>query len=545
MSAVARQEIPIIDWYGAYDGQWRDWLHPLAFRHPAKFAPNLIQRIYAHGFERGWWRKGDTVADPFGGIAGGGIMAGYAGLNWFGVELESEKSDPPGSPFVELGNKNIALHAPKWAALGLKVDVRLVQGDSRRFAEICGGAAGIVTSPPFIQSLADSPSASVRERYGKSMGRSVLGDGYGETAGQIGALPSGNVDSIVTSPPYAESLKPETDEQTRRKQARIAQSKTRYDGRKLEEPSGGKAGLGGGYGVSEGQIGSLKSGEVDGIITSPPWAESLSSGKISEEMKEEMRSRGHKPSASGESADYGSSRGQIGSLKSGDVSAIVTSPPYAECVKGNHEEKESAADSRAARRTPGGSLGQSCRNGGYGGADGQIGSLKDGPVDAVVTSPPFESVEPYQDKKFLLNDGRKAKPQGQEGYGKSNGQIGIDSGETYWQAMSQVYSQCLAALRPNGVLVCVVKDYVKDKKRVPLCDQTLRLLTHLGFEPVERIRAWLVTETRSQSLWGGEVVKRTERKSFFRRLAEKKGSPQIDWEEVIVVRKPDVMPAPA
>lgn len=35
-----------------------------------------------------------------------------------------------------------------------------------------------------------------------------------------------------------------------------------------------------------------------------------------------------------------------------------------------------------------------------------------------------------------------------------------------------------------------------------------------------------------------EHVQRTERKSFFRRLAEKKGSPRIDHETVLVMRKP-------
>jgi hypothetical protein len=34
------------------------------------------------------------------------------------------------------------------------------------------------------------------------------------------------------------------------------------------------------------------------------------------------------------------------------------------------------------------------------------------------------------------------------------------------------------------------------------------------------------------------VVKTTSRKSFFRRLAEAKGSPAIDHEDVIIVRKP-------
>lgn len=29
----------------------------------------------------------------------------------------------------------------------------------------------------------------------------------------------------------------------------------------------------------------------------------------------------------------------------------------------------------------------------------------------------------------------------------------------------------------------------------------------------------------------------SQRKSFFRRLAESKGSPKIDWEEVLIVRR--------
>ncbi len=48
----------------------------------------------------------------------------------------------------------------------------------------------------------------------------------------------------------------------------------------------------------------------------------------------------------------------------------------------------------------------------------------------------------------------------------------------------------------------------------------------------------LVKEKRHKSLYGGEIVTRTERKSFFRRLAESKGSPRIDYEEVLIVRKP-------
>jgi hypothetical protein len=71
---------------------------------------------------------------------------------------------------------------------------------------------------------------------------------------------------------------------------------------------------------------------------------------------------------------------------------------------------------------------------------------------------------------------------------------------------------------------------------VPLCDDTCRLLEHLGFTVFERSRCWLVKEHKQPGLFGVECVEWTERKSFFRRLAEKKGSPRIDWEEVIWAR---------
>ena len=67
--------------------------------------------------------------------------------------------------------------------------------------------------------------------------------------------------------------------------------------------------------------------------------------------------------------------------------------------------------------------------------------------------------------------------------------------------------------------------------------ETLALLEGLGYTPILRARAHLVKERRELTFAGEHVVK-TERKSFFRRLAEKKGSPRIDWEEVLVVRAP-------
>lgn len=352
--------IPVLTWYGCYRRQWRGLIVPDAFRHPAKFAPGLIERIYRHGLREGWWRRGDLIGDPFGGIAGGGIIAGYHGLNWIGVELESEKNDPPGSPFVELGNANIDLHRRHWLSPGCAVkqavDVRLIQGDSRRFAELVGRAGGIVTSPPYADAGQGGGCDHHADRMEGSSNGASLRLGYGATRGQIGDLEAGNIDAVITSPPYEDSVR-----------------------------------------------------EVnDGI----DYSKAVDGGKV---------------------------------------------------------------------RTTG---------------------------------------------RAACSDG----------YGSTDGQIGAEAGETYWQAMRQVYGQCRLALRPGGVMAVVVKDYVKHRQRVPLCDQTLRLLLHLGFEPVCRVHAMLVAEHGQLLMGGGE--QRKSRKSFFRRLAEKKGSPAIDHEEVLVVRRP-------
>jgi DNA modification methylase len=427
-------------WQHCYDDGWKGLIVPEAFAHPAKFSRGLIKRIISHGFDRGWWRAGDLIADPFGGVALGGIMAGYFGLNWCGVELEER--------FCKLGRQNIALHAAKWRALAISPRVVLCQGDSRHFSSIISMAGAVVTSPPYAGMSPEKGSGGVDiqkqfNTYRNSGGGQSLAafiktqekhsHGYGCSDGQIGALREGKIAAVLTSPPYAESLKPETPEQTAAKQQRIAKSKQMYDGRARTVGVAGDAGLGGGYGDTDGNIGALKSGAVAAVVTSPPFADSDGRKGGSDLLYRQRVQSGRNPNAPGTRSN-------------------LSSDPY----------------------------------------------------------------------------------------GTTEGQIGNDSGETYWAAMSLVYRQCFLALRPGGIACVVVKDYVQNKKRVRLCDDTLRLLEHIGFEPVERIHAMLVKETRTPALFGGEHVKTTERKSFFRRLAERKGSPRIDWEEVLVVRKPSV-----
>ena len=60
-----------------------------------------------------------------------------------------------------------------------------------------------------------------------------------------------------------------------------------------------------------------------------------------------------------------------------------------------------------------------------------------------------------------------------------------------------------------------------------------------GFTTLHEHHA-LLTEARGaqHTLAGGTDELTTERKSFFRRLAEKKGSPRVDWETVYCMVRP-------
>ncbi len=259
---------------------------------------------------------------------------------------------------------------------------------------------------------------------------------------------------------------------------------------------------------------------------------------------------------------YGHEPGQLADLPPGDVDAVVSSPPYSGIAAGqgglNHlPGKEPGQQSG---RTKGPSQDTDTR---YGEAEGQLSRLREGDIDAVVGSPPWmdEAAGDLRASKFrdpagfaagmAARDGQGGRngttassrlaqmSRGEERvYGQTEGQLGNDQGETFWSAARQIVAECLAVLRPGGLAVWVTKDFVRDRQRVPFSDDWQRLCEAVGFELASRHAASLVTETREPGLFGEEHVTRRERKSFFRRLAEAKGSPRIDHEDVICVRRP-------
>jgi len=439
----------IDDWMGCYRDAWKGEIVPEAFMHPAKFSRSLIRRIYEHAVSEGWLHDGDSVIDPFGGVALGALDALRLGLNWIGVELEPR--------FVNLGRQNItawnaryAGKLPRWGT------AQLIQGDSRNLTQLIVRADAVVSSPPYS-------------------------DGCAHTGGND------------HHPEYV---------------------------------SGGEY-----HGVG-----------ITGAISSPPYADSME--RVGGIDPQESRFKGGPNSQMNNSdTSYGSTPGQLGAMPVGNINAAISSPPYIDSLRGekNGIDWSKATDNGKPRNmaVEPGFLARESHGHGYGSIPGQLGAMRVGDFDAAISSPPW--LETRGGTKPINGDEALA---ARHAAGNLNVGIGNDARQLtndtdFWSASHIIISQIYNLLSPGGYVIWVVKDFVKNKKRVPFCDQWRELCESVGFIALHEHHAWVVEQKGIALTLQGEAIERTvERKSFFRRLAEKKGSPRIDWETVLCMEKP-------
>lgn len=294
-----------------------------------------------------------------------------------------------------------------------------------------------------------------------------------------------------------------------------------------------------------------------GVVGSPPFGNSDMRKGGSDLLRTNRLQTGRNPDAPGSISNtttvpYGNSEYNLGNFpaREGDFDAAMGSPPYVRhgtghdgaCIRLNDAE-DARREAEGCRRRPA-----------YGEAIGQLAALPEGDprevIDGVCGSPPFQGSMAQAHGGGCLaaeNDERYAGlgivkwKHRQSDYGNTDGQLGQSSGDTFWSASRQIMQQVYAILKPGGVAIWVCKRFVRNKQIVEFSQQWAQLGIACGFEPLEWIRAWLVEDRGAQFALNGDLVKRrVERKSFFRRLAESKGSPRIDWEDVIVQRKPAI-----
>jgi hypothetical protein len=115
--------------------------------------------------------------------------------------------------------------------------------------------------------------------------------------------------------------------------------------------------------------------------------------------------------------------------------------------------------------------------------------------------------------------------------------MGVTQGDTFWAAAKQIVAECHKILKPGGHAIWVVKSFVRKGKIVDFPGDWQKLCESQGFKTVCIHHAMLVKEQNHDGLFGDTITEKKERKSFFRRLAESKGSPAINYEVVLCMQK--------
>lgn len=233
-----------------------------------------------------------------------------------------------------------------------------------------------------------------------------------------------------------------------------------------------------------------------------------------------------------------------------EISSVIFSPPYSTAGAKGDENPENYIRRANDRYDLMKQQGINCPEtepGRYSGSWENIGNLPFG-VDEVVTSPPYEQqLNQIGERETILMGAierwRKKDPNHprlktlekqvernggdiaafQTGYTKDKNNIGNQKKETYLEAMKLVYEQCFLVLKPQGLLILILKNFIRDKKVVKLTDHTIRLCVGVGFKLKERLLFRLPTQ------------------SFWRRLYSQK-YPEVDtsdlrYEHILIFEK--------
>jgi DNA modification methylase len=268
------------------------------------------------------------------------------------------------------------------------------------------------------------------------------------------------------------------------------------------------------------------------IITSPPYLTDnvkRDSEEFWRRVHELGRRWGSKPPAGTEEKQM-KSEGNIANLPLGKIDVVLTSPPYSDAISrqgGPVDVKDVGISTVTARE--------------YSSSPENIGNLPHGNIDAIITSPPFtdsaaenQNVVELQKRGWIKSgDMTKFLPSNlsKENIGNLpfgdvekliRGLMTRDGKPTYLSEIFKVYLECFKVLKPNGLMIVVVKPFQRNFKVVDLPYHTYILLSRCGFilEKLYKLRL--------------------KQQSFWRILIYKKHPelPRIMHEYILVCRKP-------
>jgi hypothetical protein len=478
--------------------------------------------------------------------------------------LKAAISSPPYADSINSENNGI-----DWSKT-FDADKRF-RPDEPAFDRIAGMGAplkydGSISSPPFTDSLHD---VNVQQPA-----RRLLADEQGESNSEnispidmekIGKRGKSGYSGVVSSPPYSDGCQ-HTGGDTLTSADHIAGgdvhlpgiqgvlSSPPYSEARIGEESGQEhCGNGDQYGATPGQLGAMNSVGFKAALASPPYA-GMQVEKSSSSIDYAKQYKVYKANGGGQSFEAfvktqelhsqgcGDSEGQLSSMPKGDFNAAITSPPFRQQSGGTNPTP--SLEERYPGVTQRHIAGNAAANG-YGKTAGQLANMGEGDFDSAVTSPPFNenknNVTHGETKGFHSNDENESKNRMKRDYvlPENPSNLGQEIGDDFWSAARTIVEQTFLALVDGGHAVWVVKGFVKNKELVDFPGQWRQLCEAVGFETLHEHHATLVHHKgTSITLEGEDVHHQTESKSFFRRLAEKKGSPRIDYETVFCMIKP-------
>jgi len=298
-------------------------------------------------------------------------------------------------------------------------------------------------------------------------------------------------------------------------------------------------------------------------LSSPPYADTpiahigqsgIGTGcRTQQEIKQRRKELARQNSSYGR---YSRNSANLGNLPdTGFEAAIaISSPPFEQSLT-NKAHATSPTD--LGLRADGTRRGGSIVTGDYGDTAGQLATMREGqPADAVISSPPYEASMSSETSgidwsRCHREDGsprdmsqepahtHRIGAGGEMRYSAAGDNLGNTTGDTFWSASRQILEQVYQVLVPGGHAIWVLRAFVRKGKLVDFPGQWRDLCEAVGFMTLHVHRAWLVEDGGQQYTLDGDLERyQVERKSFFRRLAECKGSPHVDYEVVLCTVRP-------
>ena len=334
----------------------------------------------------------------------------------------------------------------------------LLQGDSRFLSSILEQVGAVVSSPPYIDTIHKGQGGTGDTARIDKRNDWIANNGYGLVDGQLGSMPAGEFDSVISSPAYGSG------EKGHPSLGSVNQDNWGNEGTNIA----GRRGKDGKYGNSDSQLANLPDTGYDLAISSPPFADNPQGwDKLAGNKDGQARAN---PRHDGEKlyfTDYAKqdSDGNLGNLPPGDFDMTISSPSWAGNSGGQGDASRNAIDPGLFDRHQGG-----MKRGTGDGAEGNIDHMAEGDYDSVISSPPFENQSAWQEKGELFfehptqkNIHRKRTASVMANYGQTPNQLGNQSGVTFWAASKDILLETHKVLRKGG-------QPIPDDNDIDFCD---------------------------------------------------------------------------